>query len=561
MRKYIIAAFVAGTALMSMSLFGANDIRHEVKRGETLYGISKAYGVPVDELIRLNPSARDGVRSGQVLIIPDGESSETNGSGESRSRASQAVRATAGTTHTIAKGESLYRIARENGVTVEDILRANPDLDALNYSSGTVIIIPSSSQAAAESVAAAEPARPEPAPDYTVPAFETAAEEVVPEEDAFEDIAYEDVAGGTATEEIAETATYNIAVMLPLMLTDENPPRTADMFTDFYKGMLLAADVFSEDSDVRFNIRAYDSGSGLDSVTKFMADPEIRNAHVIVAPQDEKQFEYIVSNIGSDTTFILNLFATRSEEYASNRSVIQANIPRESMYAKAIDAFMAENAGRTPVFLSRVGGTADKEDFANELKARLSDASVPYREIVYKSVLTDEDLSGLSDDAAYVFVPLASSRSEFFKIEPALREFKEASLRRPDVVVFGYPEWLTFRGELAEKLGELDATVYSRFFENESSDDCASVKDRFKATYGSPMLDVVPSQGLLGFDTGMFLLTSLPLCDGDFHAYKEPYDGLQTSFSLDDSSTAGLVNTSLLLIRFRPGMPPYCTKI
>lgn len=575
MRKYIIAAFVAGTALMSMSLFGANDIRHEVKRGETLYGISKSYGVPVDEIIRLNPSARDGVRSGQVLIIPDGESADTSDSDNSRQQAATAVRATVGTTHTIGRGESLYRIARENGVTVEDILRANPELDALNYSSGTVIVIPSPSQP--ESAATESNSRRK-APDFTVAAADVAVEEEniesLPEkaQDLAENLFVEnDYAGNEPAEEVEaeatdedeeqEIATYNIAVMLPLMLTDENPPRTAEMFTDFYKGLLLAADVLGDDSDINVNIRAYDSGVGLDSVTKFMADPEIRNAHVIIAPQDEKQFEYIVSNIGSDTTFILNLFATRSEAYATNRSVIQANIPRELMYARAIDAFMSENAGKTPVFLSRVGGTADKEDFANELKARLSDASVPYREIVYKSVLTDEDFSGLSDDEAYVFVPLASSRSEFFKIEPALREFKDASTRRSEVVVFGYPEWLTFRGELADKLGELDATVYSRFFENESSAECAGVKDKFKEAYGSQMLDVVPSQGMLGFDTGMFLLTTLPLCDADFHAYKEPYSGLQTSFSLDDSSTAGLVNSSLLLIQFRPGMPPYCKKI
>lgn len=559
MKKYIIAAFVAGIALTPMSVSAAPDTRHEVKRGETLYGISKAYSVPVDEIIRLNPSARDGVRSGQILIIPDGDSA---GAGESRSgetSAPSAVRATVGTTHTIAKGESLYRIARENGVTVEDILRANPDLDALNYSSGTVIVIPPSSHPAEASSPEPEVSRPQPSPVAERQAeADVAVEEdivllpeetvVVPEDEACE------------TDEVSVEKNYNVAVMLPLMLTEENPPRTAEMFTDFYKGFLLAADAL-DDSDTRISIRAYDCGVGLDSVTKFMADPEIRNADVIVAPQDEKQFEYIVSNIGSDTTFILNLFATRSDAYTTNRSVIQANLPRESMYSRAIDAFFAENAGRTPVFLSRVGGTADKEDFANELKTRLSNASVPYREIVYKNVLTDEDLSTLSADSAYVFVPLASSRSEFFKIEPSLKEFKDASSRRSDVVVFGYPEWLTFRGELVEKLGDLDAMVYSRFFEDESADEYSRVAEKFKEVYGVPMLDVVPSQGLLGYDTGMFLLSTLPLCDGDFHAYKELYPGIQTSFSLDDSLTEGLVNTSLLLIRFRSGMPPYSQKI
>jgi len=556
MKKYIIATFIAGVALTSMSVFGAPDTRHEVRRGETLYGISKAYGVSVDEIIRLNPSARDGVRSGQILIIPDDESDGTPEYRDGEKAAPSAVRATVGTTHTIAKGESLYRIARENGVTVEDILRANPELDALNYSSGTVIVIPSPSQSVETYSPKSEVSQPQPSSVAEPAETDVAVEENgLPEETVA--VSEEEIYDA---DEISAENTYNVAVMLPFMLTEENPPRTAEMFTDFYKGFLLAAEGLA-DSDTRINIRAYDSGVGLDSVTKFMADPEIRNANVIIAPQDEKQFEYIVSNIDSDTTFILNLFTTRSDAYTTNRSVIQANLPRESMYSRAIDAFFAENVGRTPVFLSRVGGTADKEDFVNELKMRLSNASVQYREIIYKSVLTDEDLSTLSSDSAYVFVPLASSRSEFFKIEPSLKEFKDASSRRSDVVVFGYPEWLTFRGELAEKLGDLDVMVYSRFFEDESADEYVGVAEKFKEVYGTPMLDVVPSQGLLGYDTCMFLLRTLPLCDGDFHAYKEYYPGLQTSFSLDDSSTRGLVNSSLLLIRFRSGMPPYSQKI
>ncbi len=120
---------------------------------------------------------------------------------------------------------------------------------------------------------------------------------------------------------------------------------------------------------------------------------------------------------------------------------------------------------------------------------------------------------------------------------------------------------LSFPGELAQKLGYHDFMVYSRFFEDESADEYVGVAEKFKEVYGTPMLDVVPSQGLLGYDTGMFLLRTLPLCGGDFHAYKEYHPGLQTSFLLDDSSTRGLVNTSLLLIRFRSGMPPYSQKI
>ena len=43
---------------------------HTVKRGQTLYMISKAYGVDVNEIIRENPSVKEGIKADQKIRIP-----------------------------------------------------------------------------------------------------------------------------------------------------------------------------------------------------------------------------------------------------------------------------------------------------------------------------------------------------------------------------------------------------------------------------------------------------------------------------------------------------------
>ncbi len=43
---------------------------HEVKKGQTLYMISKAYGVEVNDIIRENPDVKEGLKSGMKLRIP-----------------------------------------------------------------------------------------------------------------------------------------------------------------------------------------------------------------------------------------------------------------------------------------------------------------------------------------------------------------------------------------------------------------------------------------------------------------------------------------------------------
>ncbi|GGF22093.1 hypothetical protein GCM10011383_37160 [Hymenobacter cavernae] len=45
-------------------------IKHRVKAGETLYGISRRYKVPVDQIVGANPQIKGALYSGQVVLVP-----------------------------------------------------------------------------------------------------------------------------------------------------------------------------------------------------------------------------------------------------------------------------------------------------------------------------------------------------------------------------------------------------------------------------------------------------------------------------------------------------------
>lgn len=63
------------------------------------------------------------------------------------------------------------------------------------------------------------------------------------------------------------------------------------------------------------------------------------------------------------------------------------------------------------------------------------------------------------------------------------------------------------------------------------------------------MESVVPRQGLMGFDAGMFLITYLT--DGN-----ATHDGVQNGYRFvkaSDADNAGLYNDMLYFITFRPG--------
>ena len=52
---------------------------HEVKKGETLYSISKKYETTTEEIVRLNPETSNGIKVGNILIIPPATSGVSSG--------------------------------------------------------------------------------------------------------------------------------------------------------------------------------------------------------------------------------------------------------------------------------------------------------------------------------------------------------------------------------------------------------------------------------------------------------------------------------------------------
>lgn len=100
-------------------------IIHVVQSGETVYSISRKYGIPMQRLIDDNAlSNPDVLAVGQALVIVGDNIS-----------------------YTVAAGDSLYSISRRFGVSVQNILAANPQIsDPSRINAGQVITIPTGAQ-------------------------------------------------------------------------------------------------------------------------------------------------------------------------------------------------------------------------------------------------------------------------------------------------------------------------------------------------------------------------------------------------------------------------------
>ncbi len=105
---------------------------HKVEQGQTLYSIAQKYDVLVEDIKKVNPELKDGLKAGQVLLIPLLPKKPEEPKPEVNSNYRE---------HKVEAGETLYSLALKYGVSVEEIKKINTEL-AEGLKAGEILYIP-----------------------------------------------------------------------------------------------------------------------------------------------------------------------------------------------------------------------------------------------------------------------------------------------------------------------------------------------------------------------------------------------------------------------------------
>lgn len=117
--------------ILSFNKITAQDsiIEHKIQKGETAYFIAQKYKVSVDEIYKLNPESQSGIKDNQILKIPVHAEEKPNQNQ---------------TTHIVGAKETLFGLSKQYGISVEALQNANPIL-ANGLQIGQELVIPQTS--------------------------------------------------------------------------------------------------------------------------------------------------------------------------------------------------------------------------------------------------------------------------------------------------------------------------------------------------------------------------------------------------------------------------------
>jgi LysM repeat protein len=103
-----------------------NKYEYQVQQGETLYAISKKLGISVDEMIKNNPTSKEGVAAGQMLtyFAPKKYFSTQTQPVKTEVVAKKEIP----NLHTIQAEETKYSVSKKYGISIPELEELNPHI-------------------------------------------------------------------------------------------------------------------------------------------------------------------------------------------------------------------------------------------------------------------------------------------------------------------------------------------------------------------------------------------------------------------------------------------------
>jgi len=293
---------------------GVSYYMHTVEKGQTLYAISKIYQCDVNDIATANPGSDQSIKEGTVIKVP-----------VAKSKIKQTVVITnaESITHEVKKKETLYSIAKEYNIDINDLVAANPGSDK-GVKKGQVLTIPLKKKVVETPKPATSTRKHIVVPGETLygiskqygvtvesiqdanggltTGLKAGQELLIPGVDAALVVAPSGTLPGKERpiEPIAIKGDvykekYNIALMLPFYINyldtmESRDKMLREVALQMYRGSLMAADTL-EALGLKANIYAYDVldgkssiTSGKSSITSALEKSEMKEMDVIIGP-------------------------------------------------------------------------------------------------------------------------------------------------------------------------------------------------------------------------------------------------------------------------------------
>lgn len=535
---------------------------HIVLEKQTLYSISKAYEVSIDDIYKYNPSVKEnGLKKNSIILIPINEAPKEVAKKEPVKKeparkeepkvAEQKVAEQKAVKPTVAEPEvkpaekkevekkevkkekqiihvrkwyeDLDMISAQYGVSAEAIMKAN-GLSGKKLSKRQKLIIPSGEDSAfvAQEVPQQAPQQKE-APEY-------------------QDIASSaDTLGQESADEVFEDAfifpksKVNATLLLPMRNAERKLSRNN---MDFYSGVMLAVyDLAQKGTNVDLNV--YDITDAGTPVTK----EDIEESDMVIGPISTADLTRLFQSAPEVKTVISPLDPRAERLVATHRDMIQVPTPHKAQYQDLVDWIKEDLKENDKVFMfsERI---ARNNDAVSTMKEVMDSSGIEYTPFTY-SILEGRDIVTplkemmTAEGANRIYI---ASESEAF-VNDVVRNLNLMLIENFQVILYAPSKIRSFDTIEVEHFHKTSMHVSLTYYINYEDQAVKDFLLKYRALYNTE-----PTQfAFQGYDIASYFIG---LCQKYGNRWKEKLSEsekamLQSTFKCVKQGSGGYVNNGV----------------
>lgn len=411
----------------------------------------------------------------------------------------------------VKKSDTLYGIAHYHGITVDQLINANPEMKLPGYQlhKGDHLYIPAPRNAAATSSTVNTP-----------------------------------VTSGTTSK---QGKVLRVGVALPLHNVDGDGKR----MVEYYRGILLACDSLKR-AGYSIDIHSWNLDATADP-TIMTHDPAAAQCNIIFGPLYSVQVHALAEFCKARDIKLVIPFSISGDDVTSYAQIFQVWQSDDKLNNNAIEAFLKRYKDARVVLIDCNDKTSKKGSFTFGLRNRLSARGQEYRVTNLNSSL---DMFGKAFDMNRLnVVVLNTGRSPELNQAIAKLRALRAQQHGLRVALFGYNEWLMYAPGNVDTFCSFDTCVPSYYYYNSVDPRTKALEAEYQKWFHTQPMYAYPRFFLTGYDHAQFFLRGLAKYGKAFKgtAGQSTYRPFQTPLVFKQVGDKGMQNDNFQLIHFTTG--------
>lgn len=408
--------------------------------------------------------------------------------------------------YTVKKKDTLYGIARQYGISIPELMDANPEMKQMGYElkKGDVINIPYAKQ-------------------------QTVSQQVTKAPASVDDIRHRAI---------------RVGVMLPLHHVDGDGKR----MIEYYRGLLLACENLKQEG-ISTDIHAWNVPIDADIRNTLLANGA-KECDIIFGPLYTKQVKYLGDFCRSENIKMVIPFSITGNDVAQNRQIFQVYQTAEQQNESAIHAFLERFPTQHVVLIDCNDTTSRKGIFTFGLRKKLEQQGRQYNITNLKS--SEQSFVKAFSQTEPNVVILNTGRSP--ELNVALAKLNTLTAINPHIVVslYGYTEWLMYTKVYLDFFHRYDTYIPSTFYYNPLAGNTQRVEQNYRRWFKEEMQYAQPRFALTGYDHAQYFLRGLHRYGKTFTGIREQNASapLQTPLRFQRIGEGGMQNVHFQLIHY-----------